>query len=70
MSRSDIGGLKALASHGSVGSSRERALARSLASSIYIHLYMVALYIELNIVAIYVNSLVGALGGIGSLESL
>ena len=36
MSKSDIGGLKALASHGSEGSSRERALARSLASSIYV----------------------------------
>ena len=34
-SSSEIGGLKALASHGSEGSSRERALARSLASSMY-----------------------------------
>ena len=40
MSKSNIGGLKALASHGSERSSRERALARSLASSIYIHMYI------------------------------
>ena len=35
---SEIGGLKALASHGSKGSSRERALARSLASSLLMSL--------------------------------
>ena len=40
MSKSEIGGLKALASDGSEGSSRERALAHSLASSIYVYIYI------------------------------
>ena len=40
MSNSEIGGLKASASDGSEGSSRERSLARSLSSSFYIYIYI------------------------------
>ena len=40
MFESEIGELKASESDGSEGSSRERALARSLASSIYIYIYL------------------------------
>ena len=49
---SEIGGLKALASHGSEGSSRERALARSLASSIYIYISKMVTFINMVITRI------------------